>query len=146
MRDISRTRAATWAIAGILSLTLALAAAARAGGTDRDAQIAFCVEAKEKALTCKEALADHFANMVPATAPAAQRDRVRAKALAEIVQEGSGPIEPRRAKCALDRDRGRRIGRLERADLAAIERCQDASDCQARVACWMAILGDHRAR
>jgi hypothetical protein len=119
---------------------LCLAGGAQAGDArnqSRDESIALCLQAKEVTLACKEALADHFA----ALAPADRRERLRAKALQEIIEEGSGPLDRRQAKCALDHDRGKPLGRLTPADLAAVRGCEKKNpDCKARVACWMAVV------
>jgi hypothetical protein len=101
---------------------------------NRDETISLCVQAKEIVVQCKDEMADFFAAMVPAE----KRASVRAKALKEIVEEGSGPLEPRRAKCGVDFDRGKRMGRVTAADLKAMQTCDKERDCKARVACWTA--------
>jgi hypothetical protein len=145
MREPTTTRAIPiWTIAVILT---GAAGGAAGGGQDdaaaaREGHIAACLEAKEKALTCKEELADHFAAM----AEPERRDKLRAKALQEIVEEGSGPMPARRAKCAGDHDANKRIGRLTPADLTAFDGCaREAPDCKARVKCWMAFWNKPRA-
>jgi hypothetical protein len=102
----------------------------------RDESIDLCVAAKEITFQCKDEMADHFAAM----APADKRDVVRAKVLKELVEESTGPLEPRRAKCGADYDRGQRIGRLTPADLANTKACAAReADCKARVSCWMSL-------
>jgi RNA polymerase sigma factor (sigma-70 family) len=128
----------------------ALVAGADQGGKPlpREELIAVCVEFKEKALVCKEELADHFA----AFAPPERREKIRAKALQEIVQEGSGPLEPRQKKCAEDVDpKGKKpmsFGALTEPDVAALRICEKETDCKKRVECGMAVLNEagRRAR
>jgi hypothetical protein len=108
--------------------------AEQANVPSREEGIANCVQAKEIVVQCKDEMADFFAAMVPAE----RRACVRAKALKEIVEEGSGPLEPRRAKCGLDYDRGKQMGRVTAADLKAMQACDKESGCKARVACWTA--------
>jgi hypothetical protein len=121
-------------IAAPLALALAAlpARADDARAPSRDESIAFCVQAKEITVQCKEELADHFAAM----APPERRANIRAKVLSEIVQESTGPLEPRRAKCATDYDRKTPVGRLTAADMEGVKACAREADCKARVACW----------
>jgi hypothetical protein len=118
---------------GLFSIVPATPAAAEdSKAPNREEGIALCVQAKEIVVQCKDEMADFFAAMVPAE----KRDSVRGKALKEIVEEGSGPLEPRRAKCGVDFDRGRQMGRVTAADLKAMQACDKERDCKARVACW----------
>jgi hypothetical protein len=124
----------------ILKTMAIVVLAALAGGDartpGRDEGIALCVQAKEVMVACKDDLADHFAAM----APPDRRQSVRAKARQEIIDEGTGPLEPRQAKCGVDFDRGRPLGRMTAADLEGIKGCaKQERDCKARVACWMAL-------
>src|SRR5262245_46049540 len=115
-----------------LPFVLALSALpARAGDASkplpRDQAIATCVAYKEKAVACKEELADFFAGF----APADQRPRFREKALQEIVAEGTGPLAPRQDKCAKDVEKSP----LTEADRAAMETCSAVKDCHAAIEC-----------
>ena len=112
----------------------------------RDEAIAACLEFKEKSLACKEELADHFAAMVPPE----RRAKIREKAMAELVAEGSGPLEPRRVKCASDVD-GKEKGPLPFGvftdrDLAALRACEKESVCKKRVDCAMGAIREAKRR
>jgi RNA polymerase sigma factor (sigma-70 family) len=112
----------------------------------RDEAIAACLEFKEKSLACKEELADHFAAMVPPE----RRAKIREKAMAEMVAEGSGPLEPRRNKCASDVDGKEKgpmpFGIFTDRDLAAVRACEKESECKKRVECAMGAIREAKKR
>ena len=125
---------------GLVLPALAVSAGEANQPLGREDAIAACVSFKEKVLVCKEELADHFAAM----APVERRAAIRAKALEEIVREGSGPLEPRQAKCAKDVDRKKKgkppFGLFSTGDLSALEACDKQEDCKARIACGMKAM------
>jgi RNA polymerase sigma-70 factor (ECF subfamily) len=95
----------------------------------------FCVEMRERSLVCKEVLADIRVARVPREAREASRRLV----LQEIVEDGTGPVERRRAKCAADLQLPGAfwIALLTRADVSAIRDCHVEKDCKMGIACWM---------
>lgn len=112
----------------------------------RDEAISACLDFKPKAVVCKEELADLFAAM----ATPDRRAKVRERALKEIVDEGTGPIEARRNKCTIDVDQKEKghppFGILTRGDLAAAQACDSESNCKERVACWTKVLHGAKKR
>jgi hypothetical protein len=91
-------------------------------------------------------MANHFVKDVPPE----QRAKFKQKAIKDLKAEGSGPIEPRRRKCAEDVDEAERgrppFGLFKRADLAALEACDKEPACPARVACWLGLASEVGAR
>jgi RNA polymerase sigma-70 factor (ECF subfamily) len=116
---------------------LVLPALANAGDASKplpkEEAVNTCIWYKEVAVKCKEELADYFASFAPAGTPPEKRARYRARALEEIVAEGTGPLEPRRAKCAVDIEKQP----ITYGDLALLKSCaaQAKDDCKAAVEC-----------
>jgi hypothetical protein len=103
-----------------------------------DQAVAACVEFKEKAVACKEVLADYFASF----APAEKRQRLREKAMQEIVAEGTGPLEPRQAKCAESQARQP----YTEAEATALRACAAKTDCQAQLDCAKPLMSKMTGR
>ena len=103
----------------------------------RDENIAFCVEFRERTVVCKEELSHMFANMMPPSTPPEQKERVRQKALKEIEEDGTGPVEPRRAKCAASVDHG---FSFTQSEVKAGRACLDEKDCKKSVACMQPLV------
>jgi hypothetical protein len=105
-----------------------------------EAGIDLCVQMRERIFECKEQFADFF--VARHNPPPEQRDALRRKALEEIVQEGSGPLEPRRKICAAMARPGHAPPSKEWLDEARkkLEGCAATTDCSARVACMKNIL------
>jgi hypothetical protein len=116
----------------------ALVAAAEEGKPlSRDDAIAFCVEFRERTVVCKEELSYVFADMMPAGTSAENKEKVRQKALKEIEEDGTGPLEPRRAKCAAHVDRGLTF---TQGDVKSGRACMAEKDCKKAVACIQPLL------
>jgi RNA polymerase sigma-70 factor (ECF subfamily) len=121
---------------------LVLPTLASAGEADkplpREQAVDTCVWYKEVALQCRNELADFFvaAFAKPDTPPEA-KERLRERALKEIVDEGSGPVAPRREKCGKDVDKRP----ITYGDLATLKKCaaRVGDDCKAAVECARAF-------
>jgi hypothetical protein len=98
-----------------------------------------CVEIREKIFDCKEEFADAFVDHH--NPPAGQRAAMRAKALEEITNDGSGPIEPRRKVCADMARAGQRLPADKMKTMKeGLATCAAMADCRARVACLMPLI------
>ncbi len=98
----------------------------------------FCIEMRERYLVCKEVLADIRVARVPAD----KREGSRRMVLQEIVEDGSGPLERRRARCTADLKLPGAfwISLLTHADVSAIRACHAEQDCKNGIACWMNVV------
>ena len=126
----------------VILFGLVLPALATAGEADkplpREEAINTCVWYKEVALQCRNELADFFvATYAKPDTPPETRARWREKALKEIVDEGSGPLGPRKEKCGRDIDKRP----ITYGDLATLKRCaaKVGDDCKAAVECARAF-------
>lgn len=104
----------------------------------------FCVELRERSVACKEVLADIRVSRVPPE----KREGSRRMILEEIDEDGTGPLEARRSKCATDlKNPGAMwIASLTTADVAAMRSCQVEKDCKNGIACWMNVVEPAVAR
>jgi RNA polymerase sigma-70 factor (ECF subfamily) len=132
--QMKKSRPGTATFFGIL-LPALVASAEDSKRLTPDETIDFCVEMREKQFTCKEVIADVRVSRVPAD----KREGSRRMVLKEITEDGTGPLEPRKAKCATDLKlpKAAWIGFLTKADVAAIRSCNVEKDCKNGVACWM---------
>ena len=114
----------------------ALVASAQTGGRElsRDEHIAFCVHRWERMAACREEFADYFSNKMPPDRRLAHRARFIEKA----TEAGTGPIEPRRQKCAEMVDRVQPT--MTSAAVENVEQCLAKPTCQAVVACMKPIM------
>jgi hypothetical protein len=119
-------------LTSIATLALPVLALADDKPLPPDQGVAACVEFREKAVACKEVLADYFASF----APPERRARIREKALAEIIADGSGPLEARRAKCA----ESQAAAPYTEADVATLRACAAKTDCDAQLACAKPVM------
>jgi hypothetical protein len=129
-------------LVGLATSLVALLPAFRSHAADDEAPQAnhdlrlFCLEFRERMFECRQEFADAFIHWWHP--PAAQRDRLRAKALDVVTKGGSGPREPRMRACP--RDSGlwsEQWLRVMREDLSA---CAARTDCHARTTCAMPIM------
>lgn len=110
----------------------------------REENIAFCVEFRERTVACKEELSHLFISMVPPGTSPEQKEKIRQKTLKEIEEDGTGPLEPRRAKCAASVDKG--FG-FTQGEVKAGRACMDEKDCKKSVACIQPLFeAKHRKR
>jgi hypothetical protein len=131
-----RTRAPLLAV---LALPFAISARpAQADDAQASKAVDLCVQTRERIFECKDEFAEAF--VAHHNPPAAQRAKMKQKALEEIVGDGSGPLEPRRQACS----QGGPPPAPEK--LAALEqglaRCAATPNCQARVDCLMPVIKD----
>jgi RNA polymerase sigma factor (sigma-70 family) len=129
--SMTRARTKLAAFFGV-ALPALVAAAQDEKPLSRDENIAFCMEFRERTVVCKEELSHLFAEMAPPSTTPEQRERIRQKALKEIEQDGTGPVEPRRAKCAASVDRG---FSFTQGEVKAGRACMAEKDCKKSVAC-----------
>jgi hypothetical protein len=124
----------------VLLAGLLLGPAARADqpAANEDA-VNMCVEMRERIYECKEPFADAFVEHH--NPPAAERAKMRAKALEEITNDGSGPIGPRRQAC-VDTVKGSKVPPPEKVRelKEGLARCAAEADCDKRVACLMPLI------
>lgn len=118
---------------------LAASSAGLAREVTDDEAINLCVETREKIFECKEAFAEAFVNHHQP--PAAERAAMKAKAVEEIVADGSGPVAPRRQVCADMARKGKRptAGMLQALKKGVAE-CSAKASCDQRVACLMPLI------
>jgi hypothetical protein len=127
----------------ILGVALSLVpAAARAERLTREEAIEGCVRLRERAVPCKEvyidAMIDLRAKHQPRIAKMIQklgREKVREIGLRETVEDGAGPLEERRRKCAKTVR-----GLPPREAVAPIEACIAKTECGEFVKCVMPEL------
>jgi hypothetical protein len=125
---------------GLLALALANTAYAEDRAATEDA-VNLCVEMRERIFECKEDFAEAFvAHHNPRPE---QRQAMKAKALEEIIADGSGPLEPRRQVCAETMKRGPAPPADKIRDFRqSLADCAAKSGCPARVACLMPLMKD----
>jgi RNA polymerase sigma-70 factor (ECF subfamily) len=121
----------------VILFGLVLPTLAMAGEADkplpREEAIKTCVWYKEMAVQCRNELADFFATFAKPGTPPEVLARYRAKALKEILDEGTGPLQPRREKCSQDVEKRP----ITYGDLATLKKCaaQTNEDCKAAIEC-----------
>jgi hypothetical protein len=133
------------ALLAIVSLTATAAEQEKAQPTTREELIDLCVKAREHDFECKEQFIDSMIALrvkhQPQMKKLAEQDlaAIKIQGIKEITQEGSGPIEPRRALCAEAHDDLKsRNSPLEK--FVAVEKCAQIKDCSARMKCEMPLL------
>ena len=133
-RTMMRNTSRAVALFGVLLPALAASAedSARLSPVET---IDFCIEMREKMAACKDVVADIRSSRVPAD----KREGTRQMILKEITEDGTGPLEPRKAKCATDLKLPKAIwiSHINKADVRAIRSCDIDKDCKMGVACWM---------
>ena len=134
--SMTRARVRLAAFFGV-ALPAMVAAAQDDKPLSRDENIAFCVEFRERTVVCKEEYSHLFVSMVPPSTPPEQKERMRQKALKEMEEDGTGPLEPRRAKCAASVDHG--FG-FTQGEVKAGRACMDEKDCKKAVACMQPLF------
>jgi RNA polymerase sigma factor (sigma-70 family) len=119
---------------GVLLPVLA-ASAADSKRLTPEQTIDFCIEMREEMLACKEVVVDVRSSRVPAD----KREGTRRMILQEVTEDGSGPLEARRARCAADlkSPKAAWISHITQADAGTIRACKSQQDCKLRMACWM---------
>jgi RNA polymerase sigma-70 factor (ECF subfamily) len=119
---------------GVLLPVLAASAADSKTLTPEET-IDFCIEMREEMLACKDVVADVRSSRVPAD----KRESTRRVILQEVMEDGSGPLEARKAKCAVElkSPKAAWISHITKADAGTIRACKAQQDCKLRMACWM---------
>ena len=123
---------------GVAIPALVAGAEKQADSALREAAISGCVTLREKVFECDAAFAELFIK----DAPPERRNALRGKALEEIANDGAGPIEPRRQKCAAVIDKSpaptskEQIAGFENA----INGCWSKGDCKERADCLWPIM------
>jgi RNA polymerase sigma factor (sigma-70 family) len=124
---------------------------AGAGQTEDDRKleqlaIAACVEMNEKSYECREEFVDAFVELraghsrKPMTAE--EQAKMRDKAMRDLVERGSGPMERKRAVCEkLIGQMGPRALQGVKTHHPTLQSCYTRNDCKERVACIMPIIG-----
>jgi hypothetical protein len=99
----------------------------------RDEAIAFCVEQREWIVQkCK----DEFADMLVERVPPDLREAKKKDWLKKLEEGGTGPVEPRKQKCAEELDKKAQLASISTyAGRDAIRACQKESDCKTALAC-----------
>ena len=125
-------------MAALLSVALPalMASAESAKPLTREQAIDFCVEFRENAVPCKDDVAD----LLVARVSADKRAAFRKKALQEIVDDGTGALETRKAKCAAELEKKSWLAKATQADRGAIRACQAQKECKAAIACGMKVV------
>ena len=127
----------------------ALAAAAASANADDQAElpraqaIAECVSINEKRQSCVDEYAAQAVEQNLAirkkTASADERKAMEAKVVEQATREGSGPMEVREKQCSKMIDYlGKRGVKPTPGPVRAIHACFQASDCKARISCYLA--------
>jgi hypothetical protein len=134
----------------LLATLFALPGVARAAGDDQplteEEMISACVENREKSYECKEpfidAMIDLRTKQAGKTLTPDERAKMKAKGLEEIAEDGAGPLEPRRAKCAAMTNKMKKGPKVQHATLNNLRRCYAEQDCTKRIACMMPIMAE----
>jgi hypothetical protein len=122
-----------------VAITLNIPVAALAQAPSDGEAIKLCVETREKIFECKEQFAEAFVNHH--RPPAAERAAMKAKALEEIIADGSGPLGPRRQVCADMAAQGKRPPADKLQELKkGLAECTAKASCDARAACLMPLI------
>lgn len=114
----------------------ALVASADTGGRElsRDEHITFCVQRWEKMAACKDEFAAHFSDKLPVE----RREVHRAKFMKQVLEAGTGPVEPRREKCAASIDRVQPV--VTASEVTKARACFAEPDCKTVVACMKPMM------
>ncbi len=124
--------------------TLATTASEAKAPLTRSEAVEACVKNREKSYECREPFIDAMIELRLRKAgkqvPPAQRAKMRELGLREIAEDGSGPLEPRRAKCEAMVAKMGEGAKMPRSVNDQLEGCYAQTDCQARVACMMPIM------
>lgn len=132
----NRSKAAVATFFGVVLPTL-VAGADAGKPLSRDEAIDQCVKWRERALPCKQEMADIMMERVPPERRAAARE----KFLKEMEEGGRAPLDVRKAKCAAELDRKGWLALMTRADWAGIETCfAEEKTCKAALACGRVII------
>ena len=108
--------------------------------------VAACVEMNEKSYECREEFVDAFLELRLSHAEKqptdAERAKMRDKAMRDLVDRGSGPMERKRAICQrMISQMGARAREGVRSHHPSLQSCYSQNDCKQRVACIMPIIG-----
>jgi hypothetical protein len=104
----------------------------------REDAIAFCIEQRE---WVADKCANEFADLLTERVPPDKRARVREKAMQEIKEGGTGPLEPRQKARAAELDKGRQLAQISTyAGREAIRACQQQTDCKTALACGQRVM------
>jgi len=100
----------------------------------------------EKSYECREEFVDAFVDMRAGHAKKPltpeERARMRDKAMRDLVERGSGPMERKRAVCEkLIGQMGARALQGVKSEGPSLQACYARNDCKERVACIMPIIG-----
>lgn len=108
--------------------------------------VAACVEMNEKSYECREEFVDAFLELRLSHAEKqpsdADRAKMRDKAMRDLVDRGSGPMERKRAVCQhMISQMGARAREGVKTHHPSLQSCYSQTDCKKRVACIMPIIG-----
>ena len=104
-----------------------------------------CLEMHEKMYDCRDDFVDtmldlHLAKANQKVTPE-QRAKLRDKALRDLAENGTGPLERRQARCkSMLQGMGERHKKVAEEKTSSIKACYVEKDCKARVACMKPIL------
>jgi len=129
------------------SSSLGVARSVTAKEPSRGELIAGCVESREKSFECKDPFIDAMIDLRLSrsgkTVTTEEREKMKAQGMAEITEDGSGPLPPRRAKCAALVDQMTSAGRSIRPSIHAdLKACYKKTDCRQRVHCMMPLFAE----
>lgn len=104
-----------------------------------------CVRLHEQTAQCAEEFIDAVLSLRAKYEPGFSevladpkaRAEIRAEGLKEAAADGSGPLEPRRERCAQYAAKGPPV---PASDPATLEECYKAHDCAAKLACMKPVL------
>jgi ethanolamine ammonia-lyase small subunit len=132
----------------ILLLVLTASVSALAQESSVEALTQSCVHDREAFFGCKEQFvgqmialrAKHQARIAEAGKTAEGLANLKKEALAEIAEDGAGPLAPRQAKCRQMAEHAVAKGLdAQSAEVDARAACDAIGDCDARLACLMPI-------
>jgi RNA polymerase sigma factor (sigma-70 family) len=131
-RTMKNAASKTAALFGIV-LPALVASAEGQKPLPREEAITFCVEQREWIVQkCKE----DYADLMVSRTPPERREAARKEWLQKLEEGGSGPLPPRREKCAAELDKGAQLASISTyAGREAIQACQKQTDCKAALAC-----------
>jgi hypothetical protein len=136
----------------LLALCVLAGAAGCSGGSNEpdpeyteQQLVSSCLEFRERACQCRHELVDPWLDLRARTNPVlgeamtteSGREEIKGLALKEFVEDGSGPLEPRRQKCQAMLESGKRP---DARSITALADCEAKESCLDWVACIMPVM------
>jgi RNA polymerase sigma-70 factor (ECF subfamily) len=130
---------------GVVLPSLAAGAEGAQDAALESSVVGACVELHEKMNECRDLFVDtmldlHLAKAGQKVTPE-QRAKMREKLVRDLTEMGTGPLEPRQARCKVMVEKmGEHHRKVAESRGSSLKACYSQPDCQARLACMKPIL------